>query len=210
MIGQKRTAESWNLDHCLTGLLTDSPISYIMPPHIASIGAKLCPFPCNLELKLSNSEAVNRKENKHMLETQCCLKKLLGALLFIANKDSQAFLASLVQADKVHDLDQLPEGNKAHIALEYAIAAVADHISKIEQKKRILELNCLTLSDHQTPTDPSKKKRKCQLTEPITEAPKVIEKTMAQARKARSFSGNHNGFRTRYTHPRRPGRDTRH
>lgn len=194
-IGQKRTPDTWSLKPSLTGLLSDSPISYIMSSHTAKIGAELCPFPSNLPLELKSMECDRRKDNKHLLQSQVHLKKILGALLFVANEREDRFLSSLISADRSFEVCRLPEGDETRgdVALSYAIALAADGISKIEAKRRQLEAKRLSLRDPVIRSDPSEKKRKRELLNPLEEATRVNKerKIINDSRKALSFRNNY-------------------
>lgn len=193
-IGQKRTPDTWSLKPSLTGLLSESPISYIMPPHTAKIGAELCPFPSNLPLELKPMESDRRKDNKHYIQSQVQLKKILGALLFVANEREERFLSSLISADRAFEVCRLPEGDeiRGDVALSYAIALAADGISKIEAKRRELEAKRLSLRDPVIHSDPSEKKRKRELLNPLEEAARVNKerKIINESRKSSSFRNN--------------------
>lgn len=187
------------------GLLTDAPLAYMMTPQTAKIGVDLCPFPSNLPLELKSTESDTRKDNKHLIQSQVLLKKILGGLLFIANERDNVFLASIISAERAHEVKCLPEGSdvRADVALSYCIAATADGISKIEKKRRDLEVKRLSLRDPVIRSDPSERKRKRDLVDPLEEANKVNKerKIISESRRAVkknrrfSFPRQERGFR---------------
>ena len=155
--------EQWSLDPSLVSILGDKPLNYRMSPALEKIGAYLCEFlKEQLSMKLQNFQVCKTDPVlQNGLQSQLALKKILGALLRVANFRPEEITKSFVSVANVFDARDLTvdDRRKAYCALLYAIGVVADTISKIEFKKSAAEVKRLVKSDLIDTSDPSEKKR---------------------------------------------------